>query len=107
MPLITTNTNGPDLYAVGLLVDVAAIMGGIIALATLAWWLIAPRLRAYVESIATDVKKTRQQLEPNGGPERPNPSTHDLMVGVYQRLNEHCRDPEAHERARRPPSGEQ
>lgn len=77
----------------GALVNVAAVIGAVLTIGGVAWWLLKPRISDWLESVAADASFARQQLDPshNGSAAAAVAQTRDvaadILPGLIARLN--------------------
>lgn len=57
-------TTGDGPTVVGFLTQAAAVVGAVTTLGGLAWWLLAPRVRAYLETVAANARTAAHELDP-------------------------------------------
>lgn len=87
-------------------VEYVQLLPGIAVVVSLAGYVLRRMQRRhekYLERKITEIHGNsavaRRQLEPNGGADRPDPSTYDLALGTYRQLQNHIGTPNAHQRS--------
>lgn len=76
----------------GALVNVAAVVGVVLTLGGVAWWLLKPRITDWLESVAADASYARKQLDPQapgstaGAVVQTRDVAADILPGLIARL---------------------